>query len=405
MKQENETGQYIQSGTMKYRRTLTALFLGSFVTFADIYSTQPLIPVFTNDYHVLPAAASLSLSLTTGMLAIFLFMSSLFSDRFKRKNMMSLALILTAVLAILLPLCHGSFVLMLVVRGLQGMTVAGFPALAMGYINEEVHPKSLGAAMGIYVSGTSVGGMTGRIFIGVLTDYLGWEAALFILGAVSLAAGLVFWRLLPGSTHFVPKRVKFSEMLHKLFVNIKNPSLLIVYSFGFLLMGVFVTVYNYIGFPLTRAPYYLSQTFLGFIFIVYLTGTVSSAWMGKWTERIRRPKVIAIGLALILSGIGLIALPSLPVKIVGLAVLTFGFFGSHSVASSWVGKLADPDKKTQASSLYLLFYYAGSSLVGSGSGIAWHIWGWDGITLLVIVLISIALLLTWVIHRRRQAYA
>lgn len=398
---KTQTQSYIVAGSKVYQRTLIALFLGSFVTFADIYSTQPLIPLFSHEYNVLPATASLALSFTTGILAISLFINSIFSDRFKRKNIMALSLILTALLSISLSFCH-SFSLILVIRAFEGAAVAGFPALAMGYINEEVHPGSLGRAMGVYVSGTSVGGMSGRIIIGVLTDYLGWQAAFMILGLISLIAGIIFIRLLPQSSHFIPQQVDTKMIRHKLAVTISNPALLVIYSFGFLLMGVFVTVYNYIGFPLAGAPYYLNQTLIGFIFIVYLTGTFSSAWMGKWADHYSRPVVMAFGIFLMLFGAGLTTLSPLIIKIIGLAVFTFGFFGCHSVASSWAGKLADWDKKNQASSFYLLFYYAGSSLVGSIGGIAWHKAGWTGVTFLVTALLVIALFLTMVMYRHKK---
>src|SRR5699024_9044487 len=106
---------------------------------------------------------------------------------------------------------------------------------------------------------------------------------------------------------------------------------------------------------------------VGWIFVVYLTGTVSAAWMGKGADRRGRRNVLWFGLILMLVGAALTLSPLLWCKVIGLAMFTFGFFGSHSVASGWVGKKAKT-AKAQASSLYLFFYYLGSSVSGTLGG-------------------------------------
>ena len=161
---------------------------------------------------------------------------------------------------------------------------------------------------------------------------------------------------------------------------------------AFLLMGSFVTVYNYIGIPLMEPPYNLSQTIIGFIFLIYLVGTFSSAWMGKMADQMERKKVMLDWHSYYGNGCTFDACPQLWVKIIGLALYTFGFFGAHSIASSWVGILAEKSEKAQASSLYLLFYYAGSSIVGAAGGLFLHRFGWNGVILAISVLLCMAVL-------------
>ena len=67
----------------------------------------------------------------------------------------------------------------------------------MAYVGEEMHPKSVGLAMGLYISGSSLGGMGGRLLTGVLVDFVSWRAALATLGCLCLVAGVIFWRSLP----------------------------------------------------------------------------------------------------------------------------------------------------------------------------------------------------------------
>jgi YNFM family putative membrane transporter len=147
-------------------------------------------------------------------------------------------------------------------------------------------------------------------------------------------------------------------------------------------MGAFVTIYNYIAFRLAAAPYGLSHTAIAAIFIVYLIGSFASAWVGQLGARYGRRKVLWSMILVFAFGVALMAVPRLPVIIAGVIVITFGFFGAHSIASSWVTRRARHGK-AQAASLYLLFYYLGSSLIGSLGGTFWQRWGWEGVTALV----------------------
>ncbi|MUG73585.1 MFS transporter [Paenibacillus validus] len=394
--------EYIQPGSRQYASAIIALFLGSFVTFAELYSTQPLIPVLTKEFGVSPATASLTLSVSTGFLAFFLFIVSLFSDRLKRKRTMTFALLLSGLLSVGAALCHRLEPL-LVIRALQGIVLAGFPSIAMAYISEEFHSSRLGIVIGIYISGTSVGGMAGRLVVGALSDYFTWHVAIGMLGVISLTFGGLFWILLPESK-YQTSNVKSRRSIH-VFRLLKDRRLLALYAISFLLMGAFVSLFNFISFPLLAPPYELSQTLVSSIFVVYLMGTLSSAWMGKLTDRMPHSKVIAIAIALMLTGACVTISMPLLLKIIGVSLFTFGFFGAHSVASGWVGKLAAPDQKAQASSIYLLFYYAGSSMMSPIGGLVWSRFGWSGLVGYTGLLLLIAGTLSVVVSRSHRAAA
>jgi YNFM family putative membrane transporter len=381
---------YIEPAGKSFRKTILALFLGSFVTFADLYSTQPVIPVFAKQFGVSPAMASLTLSFATGTLALCLLLVSFFSENIDRKKIMGTALTLSALLSICVSFIQDDLYILIAIRAIQGAVLAGFPAIAMAYINEEFHPKSLGYVMGIYVSGSSIGGLAGRLIVGVLTDHFSWNIAIGSLGALSLIISLAFWWMLPPSQHAVRVRVSLSRIKTSLINNLRNNRLVLLFGMAFLLMGSFVTVYNFVGIPLMGPPYHLSQTLIGFIFIIYLVGTFSSTWMGKLADQYSRRLVLLIGIAIMLMGALLTLLDPLLLKIMGLALFTFGFFGAHSIASSWVGSLADRSEKAQASALYLLFYYAGSSVVGASGGLFLMKFGWGGVISAVSILILLA---------------
>jgi len=157
------------------------------------------------------------------------------------------------------------------------------------------------------------------------------------------------------------------------------------------LMGAFVTLFNYIGYRLLAEPYHMEQAFVGLLSVVYLSGIYSSAKIGSLADKLGRRKVLWSTIVLMIAGLALTLFTPLPLVIIGMLIFTFGFFGAHSVASSWIGRRATT-AKGQASSLYLFSYYAGSSIAGTAGGVFWHLGGWNGIGLFVGTLLVIALL-------------
>ncbi len=368
----------IRHNTAAFRRTNLALFAGGYCTFSLLYCVQPLMPLFTRDFGVAPATASLSLSLTTGVLAFAMLACGAIADAYGRKPVMQVSLLASALLALASALVPGWHAL-LAVRALMGLSLSGVPAVAMAYVSEEMHVESVGLAMGLFIGGSAVGGMGGRLLTGVLTDWLGWRAAVAAIALMGLGLALVFIRALPASRHFTPRRLRPRTLAAALGELLRDPALRWLFAEGFLLMGAFVTTYNYIGYRLLAPPYALSSGEEGLIFAVYLVGIFSSSWMGHLGNRVGRRKVFWSAFVLVLAGIALMLARPLAWVVVGLAVVTFGFFAGHSMAASWVGRRATRSR-AQASSLYLFSYYMGSSLAGAAGGMFWAREGWPGVS-------------------------
>lgn len=382
---------YIQQGTPAFRKSNLAFFAAGFNTFAILYSTQPLLPEFTKEFHISPTMASLSLSLTTISLAVSMLLFGSLSEVWGRKPVMIVSMLAASLLSILTA-CSTSFESLLVFRIIQGIALAGLPSIAMAYLGEEMEPASLGVAMGLYISGNSLGAVSGRVISGMLTDFFNWHVAMGSISAMSLVASLIFWVSLPKSQNFHPRSAEFGKLAASLVSHLKDPGMLFLFGIGFLILGSNVALFNYMGYVLTAPPYSLNQTLVGWIFIVFLVGTFSSVWMAKLADRHGRKKALTLSLLITFAGAVLTLEPHLWVKILGMPILTFGFFGSHSIASGWVGRRALHDK-AQASSLYLFFYYAGSSVGGTAGGLFWSAYGWGGVVAMIAGFLLLALLL------------
>jgi MFS transporter, YNFM family, putative membrane transport protein len=395
------TEPYLERGSRAYWHACLALLFAGYATFSLLYCVQPLLPAFSQAFGVSPAQSSLSLSLTTAALAGAIFVAGFISEGWSRRTMMTASLTASSLLtlaAAFVPHWHE----LLVLRTLEGLALGGVPAVAMAWLAEEMHPDGLGLAMGLYVGGTAIGGMAGRVITGILTDLLGWRVAVGAIGLLGIASMLAFRALLPPSRHFVPKPgLGFAHHRAALLKHFARPGLPVLFSMGFVLMGSFVTLYNYIGYRLIAAPYHMSQAAISAIFVVYLTGVVASPWSGRLADTFGRGRVLIASLAIMLAGVVLTLFTPLGLIASGIACLTIGFFAGHSVASGWVGRLAR-EAKGQAAALYLLAYYLGSSIMGSVGGHFWAAGGWNGVAGLVAALLVAGIAGASVLRRRER---
>lgn len=387
----------IQHGTRAFLLTQIALATSGFCTFALLYSIQPLLPVFSLEYRLTEAQSSLALSLTSGLMAVCMLVASTVSETLGRKPVMVASVVSSSVLMILSALVPHWWQF-LVLRALMGVTLSGLPAVAMAYVAEEIHPRSTGLSMGLYIGGNAFGGMVGRLLIGVMAGHMSWRLSILIIGLASLIGNLIFWRILPPSRFFQPRRFSLDALGSAFASHLRDRALVMLFAEGFLLMGGFITIYNYLGYRLLAPPFNLSQAEVGLIFSCYLIGIFSSAWMGNIGNRLGRRRVLWVGFVIMLAGTALTETRSIWLVLLGIALVTFGFFGAHSIASGWVGARAR-HARAQASSLYLFFYYLGASVVGTTGGVFMNRWGWTGVTGMTTALILAGLFLSWRLSR------
>jgi len=384
---------FTHSGTPAFRRTNLAMFASGVATFGFLYCVQPIMPEFSRQFQVSAATSALSLSLPSAVVAFAILFAGPVSNAWGRKAVMGVSLLTSAVLVLLTavaPTWH-SF---LVLRALLGLTLGGLPSVAMTYLNEEMHPQSIGLGMGLYIGGNAAGGLGGRLITGVLTEFFGWRIGLAAMGVIGSIGALLFIRSLPPSRHFHRQAFHLGLEL-RLFADLfRDRGLPWLFAEGFVLLGSLVTVYNYIGYRLMAPPYAMSQARVGMIFTVYLVGVVSSSWIGHLAGQLGRRKVLWTMFLLTLAGLGLTMFSSLWLIIGGISVITFGFFGGHSIVSSWVGRRAG-GAKAHAASIYLFCFYMGAGVAGAAGGVFYAGTGWNGVAAFVAGLLSLGLVVAW----------
>jgi YNFM family putative membrane transporter len=372
-----------QVGDAGYRRITVALSAAGVATFALIYSTQALLPEFPRVFSITAAQSTLSVSLTTIGLGVALLVAGPLSEVVGRTRLIHLSLTASAVVGVACALAP-TWPVLLGLRLLQGVTLAGLPAVATAYLREELHPSTHARAAGLYIGATAIGGMTGRLVTGPIADVASWRWALAAVAAIGLVCAVAVGVLLPASRSFVPVPASAGALVSMMRRALGDPALLALYAIGACSIGAFVAVFNALGFRLTSAPFDLGLGAAGLIFLVYPVGTLGSMLSGRLADRFSRRAVVPIACAIFAAGLLITLSGSLPVVVLGVAVMTAGFFAVHGVTSGWVPTRAHAGGVAagQAASLYLFAYYLGSSVFGSVTGHAWSVGGWPGVVLL-----------------------
>lgn len=397
----DQSKDYVEYGTRPFRAILLSLFLAGFAIFSSLYCVQPMMPFLAKFFHVSATQSSFPLSFSTSALALGVLFAGVISDRYGRKNIMVFALFSTALL-LLLSVAFPRWEIFLATRLVLGMAVSGVASVAMTYIGEEISQKDVGFAMGLYISGTAIGGMSGRLIAGVLLDFTTWQIATLLIGVINIVIATIFYLVLPASRHFVATRLS-PYLLKKAFQNtLADRRLGLLFLQGFILMGCFVSVFNYMSYHLLEQPIALSQTWIGLISVAYLSGIYSSPRAAAWSRKYGRDRVIFYMLLAMLLGLWVMRSEILVFILLGLVIFTFSFFAAHSTASSWVSIQA-LQYRAVAASLYLFCYYLGSSLLGSASGLVWEQWGWLGIQFEISIFLLIGLYAAYHLRQPQQA--
>ncbi|WP_367734463.1 MFS transporter [Microbacterium sp. LMI1-1-1.1] len=386
-----------EPGSRDYRRLLVGLFFAGIATFAQLYAPQAVLPLIAADLGVPPATSALTVSASTLGLAAAVIPWSGVADRVGRVPAMGVGVVAATLLGGWAAVAT-DVTMLLALRFAEGIALGAVPAVALAYLSEEVHARHVAAAAGSYIAGTTVGGLSGRIIAGPVGELVGWRWG--VASAVLLCAGAaaLFLVLVPRARGFVAGRSRERgdrgpSLVARLWMNLRTPAQLVLYAQGFLLMGAFVAVYNYLGFHLAAPPFSLSPVVVTLLFLAYLAGTVSSPRAGALAVRHGRFIVLVASIGVAAAGVLLMAVPVLPVVVVGLVVFTAGFFGAHAVASGWTPVASRPEARAQASSLYYLGYYGGSSVFGWLLGVIFGEAGWNVFLAVVLgmCLVSLAL--------------
>ncbi|MDP5228518.1 MULTISPECIES: MFS transporter [Arthrobacter] len=364
----------------RYRRMMGALLAAGVAAFAQLYAIQGVLPGLARELGIAPSSAALTVSAATSGLAVGVLLWAAVADRLGRLTSMRIAVSGSVLLGLATAAAPGLGSL-LGIRFLMGLVVGGVPVLAVAYVYEQLSGARAAVAATVYISGTTVGGALGRLVAGPLGAWIGWRGALLGVGLVSLLSAAGFLLLAPGERRTRAGVRPRERQWSRIRLALSSWRLLALYLQAFLVTGSFVAVFNFLTFRLEAAPFLIPPALAALVFLSYFAGTLSSRLAGRWLTRWGFARTSILGLAAMLSGAAVLAVEELPAIIAGLLLFTAGNFMAHAAAVATVGASAGAEFRGQASALYNIAYYAGSSLLGWLLGVMFDGAGWRGMTL------------------------
>lgn len=385
----------VTKGSPQYRRALIALFFAGLAAFVQLYSPQGLLPDIAGEFVLSVEASSWAVGAATIGVAAGVIPWAVLSDRIGRVRAMRWAVLTGVVAGLLLPLAP-TFGSLVITRFVEGFALAGVPAIAVTALAETITPRALGAAVGTYIAGNSIGGLSGRIIAAWVSDDFGWRIGLLTVSVIAAFAAILFAFVMP-PTMVRPKR---QPVVRGILVNIRNPGVLVAVAQAFLLMGGFVAAYNYLTFRLQQQPFGLTLAEVSWIFLAYLAGAVSSKVVWRLVPRLSPTGAQFASLAVMLVGLSMTLLPNLVAVVVGIVLYTSGHFGAHTMAST-LGPRRSTSAQSMVPPLYNLGFYAGSSLIGWAGGFAFSAAGWPGTVAMIAGCVFLVAVIAWWYARRQ----
>lgn len=380
-----------------YSHTQFAISLGAFICFSHLYLFQPMLPDLALHFGVSPTQSNWVFASATFALSLCLLPWAIASERFGRRQFMLFSLYSLPIVSLLM-LTSSSILSLIILRAVLGFILSGYIAIASAYMAEEFPPSLFIAAMGAYVGANSLGGISGRIYGGLVSTHFSWQWAVLSLGFFSLLGAFYVHRNLPKQENFTPSTSNTYQEIRTALLHLKNPPLLLTMLIGGLNFAIFVNLYSVMGFRLTQEPFNLPTSLTSFIFLCYFTGTISAQLTGRWRKYYRATHGMFVGSMISIIGMFMTLNNHLVIIIIGLLFISFGAFFTHAMAYGWVGQHVKK-ARASASALYLIHYYLGGSLGGFLLLKSWEHWHWHGVVVSALGLYIFLFLCIWRLNR------
>ena len=362
--------------TAKSRHALAvrlAAGIAGYCAFINLYSPQSILPLLSKEFGAGAAEVSTIITVSTLAVALTAPFTGTVADVLGRKRVIVVAMFVLVIPTVMVGLST-SLQALIFWRAVQGLVLPPIFAVMVAYIGDELPRHEATTVAGIYSSGSSLGGFSGRLFTGVLADLISWRAGFMALAAIAFVGAIVIAFLLPHERKFVRSEGLLSSGKQML-AHLRNGQLIATYAVGFGVLFNFITTFTYVSFYLAAPPFNLSASWLGAIFVVYLTGSVLTPWTGWAVARFGRRRFTVRVIAVWVVGIALTLAPSLPLIIAGLALCAGCGLICQAVSTGYVTVTAKAGRSS-AVGLYVTFYYLGGSVGGPVAGIAWTFGGW-----------------------------
>jgi predicted MFS family arabinose efflux permease len=360
-----------------------AVATAGFSAFVNLYSPQALLPELAGEFHVGPGEISSLMTASTAAIALSAPFTGAFADVLGRKR-----LIVAAMFAITVPTVIMTFAAtvpqLVLWRFVQGLLVPPIFTVTVAYIGDEWPPHDVARVAGLYVTGASIGGFSGRFIPGILTDVIGWRSAIQVVALITLVAAIIVTLILPRERQFV-RSGGLLLSLSQMFRHFRDRRLVATFAIGFGVLFNFIAAFTYVSFHLAGAPYFFSPTLLGALFFTYLVSSPLLPWTGRAIALFGRRRFVLGTIAVWIVGALLLLAPPVWIIVSGLTLCAVCGMLCQTISTGYV-TLTAKEGRSSAVGLYASIFYIGGSAGAFLTGIAWTTAGWSGCVAVIVAM-------------------
>lgn len=354
-------------------------------SFANVYITQPVLPVLQQEFSADMVVVSLSVSAVILGIAISNLPFGYLADKLPIRPIILTGGIMVAACSIACALTHNLWILV-ISRFLQGMFIPALTTCLAAYLAKTLPLERLSIVMGSYVSATVLGGLAGRLLGGWLHPPLHWRYAFLSAALLMIIATIAAVRGLPASSTHAEPKAQTGGYLDLL----KRRELWPFFLCAAGCFSIFSSIFNYLPFRLAATPFNFSTELITMLYLSYIVGIFMGPTAGRVSNLYGSGTTLVGGAVVLGISLTLVMLPSIAAVGAGLLGICAGFFAVHAAAVGALNRRLSGGHG-RANALYVLFYYMGGWSGITLSGFAYKQEGWTAVVILCLAVLIIPL--------------
>src|SRR5690625_4268988 len=197
-----------------YNLLAIMLFWCGLVVVASNYLTIPLMTIFSEVFHANIALVAWTGSAFSLCYAIGSLFSGPLSDRFGRKQVMFIGLLMLTMSTFAVPILS-SLSWVITLRSIQGFAAASFAPVAIAYVVDKFPTQKRVTTIGLISSSFLISAIAGQIFSSYINQQYGWQSVFYYSSSVYLITSILILLFLPktdkiGRAHVYSSHVAIS---------------------------------------------------------------------------------------------------------------------------------------------------------------------------------------------------
>lgn len=349
--------------------TLLVVLLSAIVTISSLYITQPMQPLFMEEFGISVTQVTLFTSVVLLSLAVAPIIYGYLLEKFDTRIILFSALGSIGILQCLLCFAQ-NYIFFLSIRILEALVIPAALTATLTTLTR-AGMQNMQKYVSIYVAATVFGGVLSRVGGGFITSISSWQFTFASLGIATLIVALLAYKL-PHSSQMASAKITPKVVLELL----QDKRYALLYMGAFLVLFCFQGALNFMPFEIKALNPNITPAQIGFLYLGYIIGIITALLVGR-IKRALGGDLRAIVFGFLVFGIAplIMLAQNFWWLFFAVFVICIGMFIVHSVLSAFVNSISS-EKKGITNGLYLAFYYTGGTFGTTLPSYLYNHFGW-----------------------------